>query len=169
MRRSGAAITYTKTRRTLYLSIVRPVFGYGSQVWSPQSINLVRHMEQVQQRASKFILNLPFLCYESYRERLIALELMPLSYWHEYFYMLHFYKAVTGQLNISKYILSQPLYSQRTTRSSSTGVYFRPRICKTQTYQNSFFIRVTRTWNALPVNLRTITINLWQFKSSLRE
>ncbi len=126
-------------------------------------------MERVQRRASKFILNLPFLCYESYRERLIALELMPLSYWHEYFDLLHFCKAVTGQLKISKYILPQPLYSQRTTRSSSTGVYFRPRICKTQTYQNSFFIRVTRTWNALPVNLRTITINLWQFKSSLRE
>jgi hypothetical protein len=32
VRRSGAAITNTKTHRTLYLSIVHPVFGYGSQV-----------------------------------------------------------------------------------------------------------------------------------------
>ena len=99
--------------------------------------------------------------------RLIALELMPLSYWHEYCDLVLFYKAVTGQFNISKYIIPQPRYSQHT-RSSSNGVYFRPQIRKTQTCQSLFFIRITRTWNALPVNLRTITIYLKLFQLSLR-
>ncbi len=48
VKRSSTTITNTRTRRTLYPAIVRPVFGYASQVWSPQSINLVRRMERVQ-------------------------------------------------------------------------------------------------------------------------
>jgi hypothetical protein len=45
---------------TLYLAIVRPHLGYATQVWSPQSIDLIRRVERVQRRATKVILNLPF-------------------------------------------------------------------------------------------------------------
>ena len=166
VRRSAAGITNARTRRTLYLSIVCPVFCYGSQVWSPQTINLVQRIERVQRRASKFILNLPFLCRESYRERLIALELLPLSYWHEYLDLVLFYKAVNGLVNISEDALPQRICTKHTTRSATNGVKFRPRKCKTLTFQRSFFIRVT--WNALPASLRTMNINLHQFKNSLR-
>ena len=37
---------------------------------------LIRQTERVKRRASKFILNLPYLCDESYRDRLISLELI---------------------------------------------------------------------------------------------
>ena len=36
------------------------------------------------------------MCSESYRDRLITLELMPLSYWHEYMDLVFFYKAING-------------------------------------------------------------------------
>ena len=105
-------------------------FGYDSQVWSPQSINLVQHMKRVQRRTSKFMLSLPFLCREFYRERLITLELTPLCYWHEYLDLVLFRKAVTGQVDLSS-VLSQKIINQRTTRSSSNGVKFRSPRCKT--------------------------------------
>jgi hypothetical protein len=71
MRRSGGEISNSQTRRKLYLSVVRPVFA--SQVWSPQTIGLIRRLERVQRRAAKYILNLPYLCDESYCDRLISL------------------------------------------------------------------------------------------------
>ena len=39
--------------------------------------------ERIQRRATKYILSLPFLCEESYEDRLIKLALVPVSYWHE--------------------------------------------------------------------------------------
>ena len=42
VRRSSADISNVRTRCTLYLQIVRPVFGYASQIWRPQSIALVK-------------------------------------------------------------------------------------------------------------------------------
>ena len=55
----------SSTRRTLYLAIVRPALGYATQVWAPQTIDLIRRIERVQRHASKFILDLPFLCEQS--------------------------------------------------------------------------------------------------------
>ena len=60
VRRSVSNINDVNVRRTLYLAIVRPHLGYATQVWSPQSIDLIRRVERVQRRATKVILNLPF-------------------------------------------------------------------------------------------------------------
>jgi hypothetical protein len=38
------------------MAIVRAALGYATQVWSPQSIKLVKKTERVQRRASNFIL-----------------------------------------------------------------------------------------------------------------
>ena len=42
------------------------------------------------------------------------------------------------------------------------------RKCKTTTYQRSFFIRASRTWNSLPTTLRSPDINIRQFKTDLQ-
>ena len=131
VKRSGVEISNIRTRRTLYLSVVRPVLGYGTQVWCPQSISLVRRTERIQRRASKFLLKLPYLCTETYHERLTTLKLMPLSYWHEYMDLVFFFKAVNGLVYISEDILPKPTNPARVTRSSTTnGTKFRPRKCK---------------------------------------
>ena len=75
VKRCSGEISDVKTRRTLYLSLVRSVFGYSSQVWSPQTVTLIQRVEQVQNRATKYTLNLPYLCSETYRERLVSLGL----------------------------------------------------------------------------------------------
>ena len=40
------------------------------------SKELIRKTERIQRRATKYILNLPFFCEESYKDRLIKLDLL---------------------------------------------------------------------------------------------
>ena len=47
------------TRRTLYYSLVLPQLEFSSQLWSPSQINHKLLLENVQRRATKFILNYP--------------------------------------------------------------------------------------------------------------
>ena len=143
-----------KIGRMLYLSVVRSVLGYASQVWSPQTIGLIKRAERVQRRASKFMLNLPFLCEDSYRDRLIRLELIPLSYWHEYMDLLFFFKAINGLVDISGDVLPKPIIPTRVTRSTSTTqLLFRPQKCR----------------NCLPPHLRQPNMSLSSFKRLLRD
>ena len=93
---------------------------------------------------------------------------MPLCYWHEYLDLVLFYKAVTGQVDLSG-VLPQQIINQRTTiRSSSNGVKFRSPRCKTLSHQRSFFSRVVRTWNTLPVGLQSTNNTLRHFKELLQ-
>ena len=66
VKRCAGEISNVRARRSLYLSLVRSVFGYSSQVWSPQTVILMQRVERVQRRATKYILNLPYLCSETY-------------------------------------------------------------------------------------------------------
>ena len=130
---------------------------------------MVRRIERIQRRASKFILKLPYMCTETYNERLATLMLMLLSYWHEYMDLVFFFNAVNGSVYISEDILPKPINPARVTRSSTTNVTkFRPRKCKTVTFQCSFFNRVTRIWNTLPSNFTENNVTLNQFKNLLR-
>jgi hypothetical protein len=49
----------TNTRRILYCALVRPKLEYASSVWSPYTIKNRLLIENVQRRATKFILNYP--------------------------------------------------------------------------------------------------------------
>ena len=53
-------IQSTQSCRTLYGSIVLCHLDYATQVWSPQSIGLLKRVENVQRRATKLVLRLPF-------------------------------------------------------------------------------------------------------------
>ena len=77
--------------------------------------------------------------------------------------ILHLYKHVSCD------VLPQPLIPSRVTRSTSNSgtLLFRPRKCKSQTFQRSYFIRVTRVWNTLPEEMRQRHISLSQFKNML--
>ena len=66
VKRCSGEISNVRARRSLYLSLVRSVLGYSSQVWSPQTVILMQRVERVQRRATKYILNLPYLCSETY-------------------------------------------------------------------------------------------------------
>ena len=90
VRRNTRSVKNASVRRIIYLTVVRSHLGYATQVWAPQSKELIRKIERIQRRATKYIFNLPFLCEESYKDRLIKLALLPVSYWHEYLDMVSF-------------------------------------------------------------------------------
>ena len=109
LRRCALEISNHRTRRTLYLAVVRPVLGYAAQVWCPQTVELIRRTERIQRRATKFILDLPFLCSETYKDRLVATNLLPICYWHEFMDLTLFFKATTGMISISPHVIPQKL------------------------------------------------------------
>ena len=75
IRRSFHHISSISTKRTLYISIIRPQILYGSQIWCAHLIKDITKIENIQRRASKFILN-DFL--SDYNSRLTSLHILPL-------------------------------------------------------------------------------------------
>ena len=80
IRRSTMYIHNQEVRSALYLALVGPHLGYATQIWAPQSIELIRHLERMQRRATKYILHLPFSTTMSYSTRLQTLNLLPVCY-----------------------------------------------------------------------------------------
>ena len=119
VRRNTRSIKSASVRRVIYLTLVRSHLDYASQVWAPQSKELIRKTEWIQHRATKYIFNLPFLCEESYKDRLIKLDLLPVSYWHEYLDMVFFFKSVTGLVKVNPTVIPTRRVLSRETRSSS--------------------------------------------------
>ena len=80
-----------------YCSLVRSHFCFCSQLWAPQSStsNLIL-VENIQRRATCFILRNSNLCYKAH---LIKLKLLPLSYWLEYLDLVFFFKCLHGLID----------------------------------------------------------------------
>ena len=170
IRRSSKYIRKSSTRRTMYLALVRPHLGYATQVWSPQSIELMKSIiERVQRRATKYILMLPFQTEWSYQDRLKQCNLLPISYWHEMMDLAFLYKATNGLIDIDRSILPTIRRSARVTRSchaSNANTYTTKR-CRTLTYQRSFFVRTRRIWILYLPTLETILFHSLCLKTNV--
>ena len=153
VKRCSEEISNVRARRTLYLSLVRSVFGYSSQVWSPQTVILMQRVE------------LAYLCNETYQEQINSLHLLPLSYWHEYLDILFFFKEVNGLIDMSNDVLPNAIPQTKTTRpSSGNQTSFRP---SAKPQPTSFFIHTARTRKRLPTALRSPDITIREFKTVL--
>ena len=119
IKRNTRFVKSTEARRMFYLALVRSHFGYATQIWAPQSIELINHLERTQRRATKYILNLPFSSDIDYKSRLQSLHLRPICYWHEYLDLILFFKITHGLLKTSASPVIQS--SRRTTRSNSSN------------------------------------------------
>ena len=131
VRRNTRFITRTSVRRSIYLTLVRCHLGYATQIWAPQSKELIRKIERVQRRATKYILNLPFRCSESYKDRLVKLNLLPLTYWHEYLDLVFLFKAITGITTVNTGVLPAVRLTRVTRNNNSNVTQFITRKCKT--------------------------------------
>jgi hypothetical protein len=96
IKRSSLDIRNEKTHLSLYKTMVRSLLAYCTQVYSPQSVFLILQIENVQRRATRYILSLPFMSGISYKERLIKTGLLPLSYWNEYLDIVYLYKMLVS-------------------------------------------------------------------------
>ena len=123
---------------------------YASVVWSPHTKRNINSLEQVQRRATRFILGRDYSEYE----RLSKLNLLPLEYRREINDLVFFFKCLE---NICKLIIldyvsfcfgTKPL---RNVDHLTLDVPF----SWTDVFKNSFFfVRICRLWNNLPLSIR---------------
>ena len=162
-------MTDIQARRSLCLQLVRSNFAFASQIWCPQSVELINDIEKVQRRATKFILSLGFLTDVPYSSRLKDLDLLPITYWHEFLDLVLLHKIINNQTVID--VSARPSIAlPGKTRSSfddDTIKLIAP-FAKTVTFQSSIFIRACKTWNILPNGLRHRNTGLYAFKSGLK-
>ena len=168
IRRGTTGFNDVDTRKVLYMALVRNHLVHASQVWAPQSVHLIKQLESLQRRATKYILCLPYDTTITYKDRLLKLDLLPMSYWHEYLDVLYLYKLASGMLSLKLHDFLKVKQPLRVTRRSnpSSGLMFDIPKARTVTYQSSYFIRTARIWNELPSSIRLLE-TLCQFKNSL--
>jgi len=105
LKRTCPLMTDIKVRRALYLSLVKSQLTYATEVWSPASVNLRTILERVQRRATRWILRTR-IGEMSYKQRLLTLRLLPLTYDRELRDLLFLYNCISGytDLNIERYV-----------------------------------------------------------------
>ena len=70
-----SSVTCIRAKKVLYISLVRLRLLYCSPIWHPHLLTDIRALENVQRRATKFILNDHLT---DYRQHLVSLNLLPL-------------------------------------------------------------------------------------------
>ena len=75
----GSDIIGIRIRKLLYVSLVRPILEYASNIWSPYTVKHRHLIENVQRRATKFILNYPRHDITK-KNRLESLDMLPLEF-----------------------------------------------------------------------------------------
>ena len=81
-------------RKALYCWLIRPQLEYATELWSPNQVKYKRMLEDIQRRATKFILDYPLHC--SYTERLVKLNLFPLEHRRMWNDLVFFFKCQHG-------------------------------------------------------------------------
>ena len=103
------------TKKVLYISLIKSTLTYCSPIWHPQYLKDIQAIENVQRRATKFILH---DYASSYKSRLLTLHLLPLMMQFEINDILFFITSIknpTKRFNILHYVT----FSTASTRSSS--------------------------------------------------
>ena len=167
LRRTCPMLTNCDARRTLYLSLVKSQLSYATEIWSPyQSVNKIS-LEKLQRRATRWILQVKKGDI-IYKDRLLTLNLLPLTYDREIKDLTFFFKLLHGyyDLNVSDYVSF--VSHCRTRNCENPSLMLKVPSCKTSTFQSSFFNRIVPLWNcvckaASPADLRSLIM----FKSFL--
>jgi len=99
LRRTCPMLTDVKVRRSLYLALVKSQMSYATEEWSPSHSTLRQKVEKVQRRATHGIPQTK-QGELSYKERLIHLDLLPLTYDREVKDLIFLNKALYAHIDI---------------------------------------------------------------------
>jgi len=139
------SLSNNSTKRLLYVSLIRSQLVYCSPIWRPHLKKDINLVENVQCRATKFIVNDFSMDYKS---RLLQLKLLPLSLLYELNDICFFVKSLKNP-HSSFNILDFVKFSHNSTRSGSTHKLVLP-LVKSTRHKNFYFCRLPRLWNSLP-------------------
>ena len=145
IRRSFSTSLDVKSKKNLYLSLIRSQLTYGSVIWRPHLIRDIIILERIQRRATKYILN----DYQSdYKHRLQSLKLLPLVMQLEFYDVMFFIRSLKNPSNTFS-IQSFVHFSDANTRSSF-HLKLKHSYSKSNTSRHFYFNRLPRLWNSLP-------------------
>ncbi|XP_020914958.1 uncharacterized protein LOC110252470 [Exaiptasia diaphana] len=161
----GRDLCDVQTRQLLYSALVRPVLEYASCVWSPYTIKHRALIENIQRRATKFILNYPPREI-SYRDRLVQLKLLPLEFRRDINDLVLLFKHRLGLVNTNFNDFFSPVCSSYNTRNSDPGNLRLLSSHRQNYYTKSYFPRTIRLWNSLPHHIKH-SPSVSAFKSQL--
>ena len=133
--------------RQAYITYIRPILEYASNVWSPHLLMHINSIERVQRHFTKRITELRNF---SYRERLSILNLDTLEYCRLSCDLTLYYKIFNNSTpwSPSEYFnVSQPPYSLH---SLHHDLNIRKPMCRSNSFENNFFNRCVSAWNNLP-------------------
>lgn len=144
LRRSFSSSISISTKKLLYTTLVRSRLTYASQVWRPHLIKDIKKLEQIQRRATKFILN---NYHSDYKSRLLSLNLLPLMMTlelNDIMFFIRNFKNPQSCFDISSWVK----FSSSSTRASNSNKLHHN--VSTSTSNHLYFNRIQRLWNALP-------------------
>ena len=142
---------------------------YCSIIWCPISKQNLRHLESVQRRATQFITKM-YYDY-SYKERLLACDLLPLSFRRELLDCGFLHKARAGILGQTVLDLCDMRPIRYNPRLDPNDDLLRLLPVNTETYASFYTRRIASIWNSLPVTTRAVphTRKGSAFKKSLKK
>jgi hypothetical protein len=143
-----------------FITYVRPILEYASNVWSPYLLKHVNALENVQRRFTKRI---PSLRHLSYSERLIVLALEPLELRRLKADLTLYFKIFNNFVHIPRSYLPP---SSNPTNTRSGGGKLALAAPSTNNLDNNFFTRVVPCWNFLPDSVLSAP-SVYSFKNKL--
>ena len=153
-------------KHQLYVSLVRSNLEYGTQVWNGLTKTNRVKLERVQRATTRYILNFPS---SSYSNRMSELNMLPLTLRRDMLDVKFFFKCLQdlNSLNVTDYVIFS-CNSQVHTRNSCDPNLIKPPYCRTTTFRNSYFNRISYTWNEIPLSIRTLS-NVNSLSSHLKK
>ena len=134
----------------LYKTLVRPILEYACPVWSPHLAKDIHEIEKIQRRPSRIALN-QRRQEMAYEERCEILKWNSLEQRRDFLSLVECYKIV---FNLNGLNFSDYFELCRNTQSRSNHPYkLQTKLAKLNCYKNSFFVRIIKHWNDLPINV----------------
>lgn len=136
--------TKSSTLKLMYLSLVRPILTYGFPAWHPTSVDNIRKLESVQNRAIKLI---------SKHGHRATYPLPTIDAITKQADIVFLKKILTGQLLLNPYHRLALCYRSV---HRGQGVTLFPPFARTCAFQAGFYYRAAKLWNALPSQIRSL-------------
>ncbi len=172
VKRNGHIVVDSKSRRALYLSLVRSQFENCSVVWRPTTKSLMDKLESLQKRAIKWIFSEENHSYspETYVRKCKEIDILPLSSKFDLNDLVFFHRVINDltPLSLPEYFsFYQGSSRLRICHLDSLSIVSSIIPRSTQSYNSgdnprdplsrSFFYRTHLVWNNLPLDIRQIT------------
>ena len=135
--------------RKAFVTYIRPILEYASNIWSPYLLKHVNLIEKVQRNFTKRI---PSLSNLAYAERLAVLNLETLECRRLKSDLIVYFKILNNHTPWPAdqcFSVQNHERSTRRTVNRPTMLLAQP-MCKTSRFQNEFFQRCVGAWNSLP-------------------